>query len=137
MAFFLHDIGMTKVPSNILDKKEPLNENDWETIKKHPVWGHEKLKKANYESEEATEIVLYHHERFDGNGYPFKKSGNEIPLYAKICAIADTFESLTGGRPFRLPKSPFEALKIMQVEMAREFDPELFRAFIMLLGPGG
>ena len=135
MAFFLHDIGMTKVPSNILDKKEPLTEGEWETIRKHPLWGRDKLRKANYESDETTAIILYHHERFNGNGYPFKKSGSEIPVYAKICAIADTFESLTAGRPFKLPKSSFEALKIMQDEMACEFDPDLFRAFIMLLGP--
>ena len=136
-AFFLHDIGMTKVPGTILNKEEPLTDSEWETIRNHPLWGQERLRKANYESNEATEIILYHHERCDGNGYPFKKSGSEIPVYAKICAIADTFESLTAGRPFRPPKSPFETLKIMQVEMAREFDPELFRAFIMLLGPGG
>ncbi len=136
MAFFLHDIGMTKVPNTILNKEEPLTDSDWETIRKHPLWGQDKLRKARYESNEATEIILYHHERCDGNGYPFKKSGSEIPVYAKICAIADTFESLTAGRPFRSPKSPFEALRIMQVEMAREFDPDLFRAFIMLLGPG-
>jgi HD-GYP domain-containing protein (c-di-GMP phosphodiesterase class II) len=136
MAFFLHDIGMTKVPNTILNKEEPLTDSEWETIRKHPLWGQDKLRKARYESNEATEIILYHHERCDGNGYPFKKSGSEIPVYAKICAIADTFESLTAGRPFKAPKSPFEALKIMQVEMAHDFDPDLFRAFIMLLGPG-
>ena len=136
MSFFLHDIGMTKVPSTILNKEEPLTGSEWETIRKHPLWGQDRLRKANYESNEATEIILYHHERCDGNGYPFKKTGSEIPVYAKICAIADTFESLTTGRPFRSPKSPFEALRIMQVEMAREFDPELFRAFIILLGSG-
>lgn len=136
MAFFLHDIGMTKVPATILDKNEPLNNNDWETIRNHPVWGHEKLNKANYTSEETTNVILYHHERYDGSGYPFKKSGDDIPIYAKICAIADTFESLTGERPFKKSKTPFEALKIMKVEMANEFDPDLFRAFIMLLGSG-
>jgi HD-GYP domain-containing protein (c-di-GMP phosphodiesterase class II) len=136
MAFFIHDIGMTKVPSTILNKEEPLTGSEWETIRKHPLWGQDRLRKAHYESNETTEIILYHHERCNGNGYPFKKSGSEIPLYAKICAIADTFESLTTGRPFRPPKSPFEALRIMEAEMAREFDPELFRAFIMLLGPG-
>ena len=134
MAFFLHDIGMTKVPSNILDKQEPLTDGDWETIKKHPLWGHEKLKKANYESHEMDIITMYHHERCNGSGYPFGRTGDEIPVYAKICAIADTFESLTAGRPFKRAKTPFEALKIMQVEMANEFDPDLFRAFIMLLG---
>ena len=136
MAFFLHDIGMTKVPSTILNKEEPFTDSEWEIMRKHPLWGQDRLRKANYESVEATAIILYHHERCDGNGYPFKKSGSEIPVYAKICAIVDTFESLTAGRPYRSPKSPFEALRIMQVEMAREFDPELFRAFIMLLGPG-
>jgi HD-GYP domain-containing protein (c-di-GMP phosphodiesterase class II) len=134
MAFFLHDIGMTKVPSTILDKNEPLTEGEWETIRKHPIWGHDKLKKANYESDETTKIILYHHERCNGTGYPFKKSGKEIPIYARICAIADTFESLTAARPFKSPKSPFEALKIMQAEMAHDFDPDLFRAFVMLLG---
>jgi HD-GYP domain-containing protein (c-di-GMP phosphodiesterase class II) len=136
MAFFLHDIGMSKVPTTILNKEEPLIDSEWETIRKHPIWGRDRLRKANYESNETTEIILYHHERCDGNGYPFNKSGSEIPVYAKICAIADTFESLTTGRLYRSPKSPFEALRIMQAEMAREFDPELFRAFIMLLGPG-
>jgi HD-GYP domain-containing protein (c-di-GMP phosphodiesterase class II) len=136
MAFFLHDIGMSKVPSTILDKEEPFTDSEWETIRKHPLWGQDRLRKARYESNEATDIILYHHERCDGNGYPFKKTGSEIPVYAKICAIADTFESLTAGRLYRAPKSPFEALKVMQVEMAREFDPELFRAFILFLGPG-
>jgi HD-GYP domain-containing protein (c-di-GMP phosphodiesterase class II) len=136
MSFFLHDIGMTKVPTTILNKEEPFTESEWETIRKHPIWGQDRLRKAHYESKESTEIILYHHERCDGNGYPFKKSGIEIPVYARICAIADTFESLTAWRPYRPRKSPFEALRIMQVEMAREFDPELFRAFVMLLGPG-
>jgi HD-GYP domain-containing protein (c-di-GMP phosphodiesterase class II) len=134
-AFFLHDIGMAKVPSRILDKQGPLSVSDWDIIKKHPLWGHDRLVKAKYLSDEATEIVLYHHERCDKRGYPFRKGGEDIPIHARICAIADTFESLTSGRPFRQPKTPFEALKIMQTEMAKEFDPDLFRAFIMLLGP--
>ena len=129
-------VGMAKVPERILDKKEPLTPGEWDIIKKHPIWGHEKLMKANYLSDEATAIVLYHHERCDRNGYPFRKSGDEIPLYAKICAVADTFESLTSARPFRQSKTPFEALKIMQAEMAHEFDLDIFTAFIKLLGPG-
>jgi HD-GYP domain-containing protein (c-di-GMP phosphodiesterase class II) len=133
-AFLLHDIGMTKVPSSVVDKDEALTPSDWEIIKKHPLWGHDKLNRAGNLSEGASSIVLYHHERCNGSGYPFQKSGTEIPLYAKICAIADTFESLTSKRPYRPTRTPFEALKIMQKEMANEFDAELFRAFIMLLG---
>lgn len=137
MGFFLHDIGMTKVPATILNKEEPLLDSEWDTIRKHPLWGQERLRKAVYRSDEADDIILYHHERCNGNGYPFGKTGGEIPLYARICAIADTFESLTAHRPFKSARSPFEALKIMKAEMANEFDPDLFRAFIMLLGPRG
>jgi HD-GYP domain-containing protein (c-di-GMP phosphodiesterase class II) len=136
-AFFLHDIGMTRVPRNIVDKEEDLTPNEWEAVRKHPLWGHDKLSKTGKLTEGAASIVLYHHERCHGRGYPFGLSGNEIPLYAKICSIADTFESLTARRPFRPPKTPFEALTIMQKEMAAEFDPSLFKAFIMLLGPNG
>lgn len=136
MGFFLHDIGMEKVPKKILDKKGPLTDDEWEIIKKHPQWGHDRLVKAGYISDEAAAIVLHHHERNDEKGYPFGKSGKGIPLYAKICAIADTFESLTSGRPFKKPRSPFEALKTMQTEMAREFDADLFKAFITLLTAG-
>jgi HD-GYP domain-containing protein (c-di-GMP phosphodiesterase class II) len=88
-----------------------------------PLWGQERLRKADYRSDEADDIILYHHERCNGNGYPFGKTGGEIPLYARICAIADTFESLTAHRPFKSARSPFEALKIMRSEMASEFDP--------------
>jgi HD-GYP domain-containing protein (c-di-GMP phosphodiesterase class II) len=134
-AFFLHDIGMTKVPRSVVDKEDQLTPSDWDVIRKHPLWGHDKLSRVGKLSEEAASIVLYHHERCNGKGYPFKRSGDDIPIFAKICAIADTFESLTSKRPFRQPKTPFEALQIMQKEMANEFDPDLFRAFVMLLGP--
>lgn len=135
-AFMLHDIGMTKIPRTIMDKEEPLTPGEWEVVRNHPLWGHDKLVKTGKLTEGGASIVLYHHERHNGSGYPFRKTGNDIPLYAKICAIADTFESLTSKRPFRPSKTPFEALKIMHTEMANEFDPALFRAFVTLLGPG-
>jgi HD-GYP domain-containing protein (c-di-GMP phosphodiesterase class II) len=135
-AFFLHDIGMTKIPRSVVDKEDPLTPSEWEVIRKHPIWGHDKLSKACRLSDKGASVVLYHHERCNGSGYPFMLSGNDIPVVAKACAIADTFESLTSQRPFRPSKTPFEALRIMQIEMANEFDHDLFRAFIMLLGPG-
>jgi len=135
-AFYLHDIGMTKVPRSVVDKEEQLTASDWEVIRKHPLWGHDRLSRAGKLSEEAASIVLYHHERCNGKGYPYRKSGDDIPIFAKICSIADTFESLTSKRPFRQTSTPFEALQIMQREMANEFDPDLYRSFVMLLGPG-
>lgn len=135
-AFLLHDIGMAKVPKSILDKSGQLTRAEVEVIRKHPVWGHDKLMKARYVSREATEVILFHHERCNNKGYPFMKSARDIPVYAKICAVADTFESITALRPQHKSRTPFEALSIMQQEMTAEFDPNVFKAFIMLLGPG-
>jgi HD-GYP domain-containing protein (c-di-GMP phosphodiesterase class II) len=137
MGFFLHDIGMAQIPMEILDKKTPLTIEEWKLIKMHPQLGYDRLLDAGYLKPEAAAIALLHHERHDGTGYPLQRVGEGISIYAKICALVDTFESLTAARPYRRRKDPFTALKIMQNEMIREFGPELFKEFIMLLGPKG
>ncbi len=134
-GFFLHDIGMTRIPMQILEKPESLNNFEWKLVRMHPLWGHESLMKTDFLSLEAANIILMHHERHDGRGYPSKTKGDEIPIYARICSIADSFESLTAKRPYRKPFEPFEALRIMYQEMSQDFDPELFMAFVKLLGP--
>lgn len=134
-GYFLHDIGMAQVPLKILDKRAPLTPTEWGIIRMHPMWGYDRLLETGHLTPEAAAIVLSHHERDNGSGYPFAREGDGIPVYAKICAIADMFESLTGVRPYRQPQDPFQALKLMQQEMAEEFDPELFKAFVVLLGP--
>lgn len=133
-GFFLHDIGMAQVPIRILEKKTELTKQEWEIIRMHPMWGYDRLLETEHLSPEAAAIVLSHHERHNGQGYPFCREADGIPMYAKICAIADVFESLTAGRPYRTKTSPYQAIRIMQQEMSQDFDPELFRAFIMLLG---
>ncbi len=134
-GYFLHDIGMAQVPLKILDKQTPLSPTEWGIIRMHPMWGYDRLLETGHLTPEAAAIVLSHHERDNGSGYPFAREGEGIPVYAKICAIADMFESLTAIRPYRQQKDPFQALKLMQDEMSDEFDPELFKAFVMLLGP--
>jgi len=136
-GYFLHDIGMAQVPMKILEKSSPLTPSEWGLIRMHPMWGYDRPLETGHLTPEAAAIVLSHHERHDGSGYPFAREGDGIPTYAKICAIADTFESLTASRPYRESIRPFHALKIMQQEMAQEFDAEMFKAFILLLGPGG
>lgn len=137
-GFFLHDIGMTEVPIDILEKCDDLSPSEWGIIRMHPIWGRNRLVRTGScsLSYEAISIILSHHERQDGSGYPYNLKGEDIPRYAKICTIADVFESLTAYRPYRVnPLSPFEALQVMYQEMSREFDPGLFRAFVKLLGP--
>lgn len=136
-GYFLHDIGMAQVPLKILDKRAPLTPTEWGIIRMHPMWGYDRLLETGHLTPEAAAIVLSHHERDNGSGYPFAREGEGIPVYAKICAIADMFESLTAIRPYRQQKDPFQALRMMKQEMSEEFDPELFKAFVVLLGPKG
>ncbi len=135
-GYFLHDIGIAEVPQEILDKRDPLSPHELDIIRMHPLKGYDRLLETGHLTPEAAAIVLSHHERFNGSGYPFAREGDGIPIYAKICCIADVFEALTSTRPYRQSKDPFQALRVMQQEMSQDFDAELFRAFVLLLGPG-
>lgn len=134
-GFFLHDIGKTAVPSQILNKPGSLDEQEWDFIRLHPERGYELLRDAGHLTSEAKHIVLEHHERHDGSGYPYGLSGSEIHDYARVCAIADVFDALTTRRSYRDAQAPYEALKIMQQEMAHEFDPDFFATFVLLFAP--
>lgn len=101
----------------------------------HPIWGHKRLITSGSLSLEAIGIILSHHEHMDGSGYPYRRMNREIPLYARICTIADVFEALTAERPYRKPLTPFAALKTMYRDVSHGFDPELFGAFVKILGP--
>ncbi len=131
-GFFLHDIGKCTIPEHILYKQGSLSDEEWRIIKKHPQKGYDMLKKFNILTEEEQIIVLQHHERHDGKGYPAGLKGNQIHTYSKICSIADAFDALTSYRSFRKAKKSFEALKIMHTEMKHEFDPEFFSRFVLL-----
>ena len=131
-GFFLHDLGMTRIEREVLNKTTPLTRQEQLAIRNHPALGYAMLEESGHLSPEAATIVMNHHERTDGSGYPNSRKGDEIPLYAKICTIADVFESLTSDRPYRKGRTPFQALKIMRSEMGREFDEDFFKAFVLL-----
>ncbi|MBN1635983.1 MAG: HD-GYP domain-containing protein [Deltaproteobacteria bacterium] len=134
-GFFLHDIGKTKVPLSILNKPTDLNKAEWEVMKRHPQLGYQILLETGHLTDQAAHIILEHHEQHDGKGYPYGKKGDEIHLYARICAIADTFDALTTMRSYKQAKETFEALKYMKHEMVHEFDPEFFATFVMIFAP--
>jgi len=134
-GFFLHDIGMARVPVKILNKPDHLDDYEWELIQMHPVWGQRRIIDGGRLGLEAMSIILSHHEHPDGSGYPHKKRREDISLCTKICTIADAFEALTAERPYRMPLKPYEALKAMYQDVNYGFDPELFFAFVKLLGP--
>jgi putative nucleotidyltransferase with HDIG domain len=125
----LHDIGKIGVPDHILLKPEKLTEDEMEIMRKHPIYGYNLLKKFRF-LEKAAEIVLSHHENFDGTGYPHKISGNEIPLGARIFSIVDTFDAMTTSRSYRRAISYQEAIDLIAQSSGSQFDPEIIEIFI-------
>ncbi len=132
-GFFLHDLGKVHIPLGILNKNGKLSDDEWKAMKAHPYQGYKILKDLDILTEEAKVIVLEHHEKFDGKGYPRGLTGKEIHPYAKICAIADVFDALTTKRSYKAAIDTFEALKIMKETMLHQFDREMFVTFVKIL----
>ncbi len=126
-AAAIHDVGKIKTPTAILHKPGRLTDEEYEVIKKHP--GDGALMADVLRDPELTSMVRHHHERLDGTGYPDGQSGQEIPLGARIIAVADTFDAITSERPYR-PASPHKrAIDILREEAGTRLDPDVVRAF--------
>lgn len=126
---WLHDCGKINVPKHILYHAGSLDEENYETMKKHPVWGADIVKYAQL-PEKIINIVLYHHERYDGYGYPFGLKGNEIPLEAHIVSVADIFDALTTDRPYRDRYSLEKAVRLMELMRGNILAPEITDVFL-------
>jgi len=136
-GFFLHDIGIINIPLPILYATRRLTHEEWKIIRQHPSEGYKILSKLNLGTRECKLIILQHHERLNGKGYPFGLKEDEIHIYGRMCSLADIFEALTSERPYRPTgkkySSSFEALQFMKNELAEELDPELFKKFVLML----
>ena len=128
LAALLHDIGMIGVQEEILHKVEKLTEEEREEIRKH-VFYSVKILEDIKQLDKVTDIIKYHHEFYNGAGYPFGVKGEEIPLGARIIAIADAYDSLVSFRPYRDGLTPEEALKIIEEKRGEQFDPSLLDIF--------
>lgn len=126
----LHDVGKLKIPLSILNKDGKLTDQEFAEMKSHPTYGYEILSKSKGISERARMIALQHHEKFQGGGYPKRLKGNEISLFARICAVADVYDALTTDRPYRVAMSPYEAMKILNAGIDNHFDPKILTAFV-------
>ncbi len=131
-GFFLHDIGKSRIPPDILHKRGALSKVEWKCMRGHVEEGLGILDEHNLLTRESKIIVSQHHERHDGSGYPKGLRGDGIHVYAKICSIADVFDGLTSHRPWRKEFSSFEAMRIMKAEMFKDFDPVYFEKFVRL-----
>jgi putative nucleotidyltransferase with HDIG domain len=124
----LHDVGKVEVPVEIISKPGPLSEDEFEVVRKHAAIGARMVARATGD-EELAEMVRHHHERYDGDGYPDGLSGDEIPVGARIIAVADTFDAVTSPRPYRPALDLREALTLLEHEAGSQFDPKVIGAF--------
>jgi putative two-component system response regulator len=132
----LHDIGKVAIPDEILLKPGRLTADEFEQMKQHTVLGAKILDQAVAQSpyagflEMAAMVARYHHERYDGTGYPAGLAGLEIPLPARIVALVDVYDALTSDRPYKVAEPPNRAREIVQRESGRHFDPAIVDAFV-------
>jgi putative nucleotidyltransferase with HDIG domain len=132
----LHDVGKIAIPDAILLKPGPLTEEEWQEMRKHPVYAYEWLSGIPF-LKKALEIPYAHHERWDGSGYPRGLKGSEIPLSARIFAVVDVYDALTSDRPYRKAWPREKALAYLQEQAGKQFDPEVVAAFLRLMAEEG
>ena len=124
----LHDLGKIGIPDSILLKPGPLDDEEWKLMRRHTEVGFEMLTGVRFLQEPA-EIVLYHHEWYDGRGYPRGLKGDEIPVGARLFAVIDVFDAVTTARPYRTPESHAGASAILRQKGGTHLDPEIVQCF--------
>lgn len=128
LGALLHDVGKIAVPDRILLKPGTLTDGEWEEMRKHPEAGYGIVRRIGF-LQEAAEIVLAHHEHFDGSGYPRGIKGEDIPLGARMFMVADVYDALTSERPYHAPMSHEEALTVIREGRGTHFDPVVVDTF--------
>jgi len=130
----IHDVGKIGIPDSILLKNGKLTPEEWEEMKRHPELGYRMLANIPF-LEDARRLVLTHHERFDGKGYPLGLSGEQLPLPARILHLCEAYESMTGGRSFRAARPAAEVRQEISRCAGTQFDPEVVSAFLRIPAP--
>lgn len=127
-AAILHDIGKLSIPDNVLNKPDALNKEEWEMIRKHPLTGYHLLKRIPF-LKEASKLILYHHERYDGDGYPHGLRGESIPMGSRLIAVADAFDNMTTSHVYKRALRQEQAFAELTRNMRSQFCPIAVKAF--------
>ena len=128
----LHDIGKIGVPDEVLKKPASLDDQEWEAMRKHPLLAGLMISKVEF-LEGVLPILLYHHERYDGGGYPFGMERETIPLEARIFTVVDSYDAMTSDRPYREAMTPAAAVREIQRNAGTQFDPRVVEAFTRVI----
>ncbi|MFD1730055.1 HD-GYP domain-containing protein [Deinococcus malanensis] len=130
---YLHDLGKIAIPDHILHKAGPLNEEERRIIQTHAARGHDMLQDLQFLPAETLDLVRYHHERWDGHGYPAGLRGHQIPEVARLFSIIDVYDALTHARPYKAAWSRARAAQELRQQAGRQFDPAYVEAFLELI----
>jgi HD-GYP domain-containing protein (c-di-GMP phosphodiesterase class II) len=135
LAGMLHDVGKSRIDTEIINKNGKLTDKEFQLIKTHSSKGGEMLAAMKCYPSCVIDVANQHHEKYDGNGYPDGLVGDDIAHFARICKVTDVYDALTTRRSYKKSLSPFDALVIMKKEMSQEFDNEILGKFIKFMGP--
>lgn len=128
-GFMLHDVGKIGIADAILNKPGPLADEEWAIMRRHPELGVRIVEPIGF-SQATTDVILHHHERWDGNGYPSRLRGDEIPVTARVFAVADAFDAMISDRPYRPAMQRPAALLKIEGHAGRAFDPDIVDVFL-------
>ncbi len=129
----MHDIGKAKVPDRILRKPDKLTDDEWVKMKAHPEIGHSILSKGSY-GPIPMDVVLHHHEKVDGTGYPHRLAGDSISVFAKMASVCDVYDAVTSNRPYKTGWAPAEAVRKLAEWAPGHFEDRVFQAFVKAVG---
>jgi putative nucleotidyltransferase with HDIG domain len=130
---YIHDIGKIAIPDRILLKPGKLTKEEFDVIKRHVIYGYDLIRNIEGLPETTKNVVLYHHERWDGTGYMRGLKGENIPLEARIFAVVDVFDALISERPYKKPWPIDKALKEIEKNAGTHFDPKVVKAFLEVI----
>jgi putative two-component system response regulator len=130
----MHDVGKVAVPESILRKPAALDAQEWSVMRQHSAIGGRILDNSSSEILKAGRVIaLHHHERWDGGGYPSGLAGNDIPLWGRICAVADVFDAVTSERPYKPAFANEEGFQLLRDGRGKHFDPRVVEVFFECL----
>ena len=132
-ASLLHDVGKLAISSSVLYKQGPLTDEEWAEMRKHPEIGWAMLSQVQM-LEPAAQIVLHHHEHWDGTGYPAGIAGEDIPLGARIFAVVDAYDAITSDRPYRAAQPEGAAIDEILKNSGTQFDPKVVEMLLRVVG---
>jgi len=129
----MHDIGKSRIPDRILNKPDKLTDEEWAAMKSHPEIGHAILSHGSY-GPIPLDVVLHHHEKWGGGGYPHRLAGGSIGVAARMAAVCDVYDAITSNRPYKAGWSPGEAVRKLAEWAPGHFDEKVFQAFVRTVG---